>query len=268
MRPTTVIVALLALVLGGCGDSDGRADTSDWPGGSVPLDTGVTLDTSEPWDLVWISDSSGQWIADEWAILIEEAEGVEVRVHDYMIGGVKAEVILQMLSDVENIREKVAEAEVIVVHGAPSDDTGPPDTLVCRSTGAINPDPPSLPADFTVYGDVYRDIFDVIFELRAGRPTVIRAYDEWAGLVVLWGEEGIEEECTAAWEAQAGAIHEAAAEYGVVTASFYDAANGPDHDEDPQEKGYTAGDGYHPSPEGASAMAEVLHSLGYGAIIP
>jgi hypothetical protein len=53
-----------------------------------------------------------------------------------------------------------------------------------------------------------------------------------------------------------------------VNASFYDAFNGPDHDEDPQEKGHTAGDGYHPSREGASAGAEVPHSLGYGAVIP
>jgi hypothetical protein len=50
--------------------------------------------------------------------------------------------------------------------------------------------------------------------------------------------------------------------------SFYDAFNGPDHDEDPREKGYVGPDGYHFSREGTLAQAEILHGLGYGAIIP
>ena len=43
VRTVTVIV-VVALVLSGCGDSG---------------DSGDQLDTSEPWDLVWFSDSMG-----------------------------------------------------------------------------------------------------------------------------------------------------------------------------------------------------------------
>ena len=64
------------------------------------------------------------------------------------------------------------------------------------------------------------------------------------------------------------AIHEAADEYGVLTASFYDEFNGVDHDEDAREKGYISVDGWHQSTEGTTTEVEVLHALGYDAIIP
>jgi hypothetical protein len=262
--------AVLMLVLAGCGGSGGRVATSDQIETNVPLDTGVGLDKSEPWDLVLFADSFGQWIAQDWADLIEADLGVEVRVHDHFMGGLPIDLIPQMLSDLENLRREVGEAEIIVVYGNPMN-TAPPDAYMCTGSPAtIDPDPPEFytSADYAPYGDAFRDVFDEIFELRAGEPTVIRAFDQFAGRLVDWREADIEAECTAAWEAAAGAIREAADEYGVVTASFYDAFNGPDHDEDPREKGYVAGDGYHHSREGALAMAEILHSLGYGAVIP
>jgi hypothetical protein len=232
------------------------------------LDTPVFALKSEPWDLVWLSESMGQGVAWAWADLIEDAEGVEVRVHDHLIGNAPIERFLAMINDEENIRQEVAEAEIIVVYGNPSN-TDPPDTEVC-AYAPLDPNPPEFytSADFVPYGDVFRDIFEVIFELRAGERTVIRVFDMFAGGLVDWREAGTEAECTAAWEAFSGAIREAANEYGVLIASFYDAFNGPDHDEDPREKGYIADDGFHTSLEGQLAQAEILHGLGYGAIIP
>ncbi|MGB5167332.1 MAG: hypothetical protein WBP49_02890 [Acidimicrobiia bacterium] len=66
--PLVASLALVVLLLAPCGDP------------------GARLDTSEPWDLVWISGSMGERVAHAWADRIEESEGVEVRVHDYMIG--------------------------------------------------------------------------------------------------------------------------------------------------------------------------------------
>ena len=207
-------------------------------------------------------------VAQAWAGLIEDAEGVDVRVHDHAIGGAPIERFLAMVNDDESIRQEVADAEIIVVYANPTN-TAPPGTEVCPDT-PVDPSPPefSTSADFAAYGDVYRAIFEVIFELRAGEPTVIRVFDEFAGRLADWREAGIEAECTAAYEAASGAIREAADEYGVAMASFYDAFNGPDHDEDPREKGYIGFDGYHASLRGASAQAEVLHGLGYDAIVP
>ena len=62
--------------------------------------------------------------------------------------------------------------------------------------------------------------------------------------------------------------HEAADDYGVGTASWYDEFNGPDHNEDPREKGSLPHDGYHQSQDaGVVAQADVLHALGYDAIV-
>ena len=97
---------------------------------------------------------------------------------------------------------------------------------------------------------------------------MIRVADEFAAPIASWREAGIEAICTASWEAHAQVIHEAADGYGVGTASWYDAFNGPNHDEDPYEKGYIADDVFHQSREGAAVQAEVLHALGYDPIIP
>lgn len=242
---------LVVLLLAACGDSDAQ------------------LDTSEPWDLVWISDSMGGGVAERWADQIEESEGVEVRVHNYVIGGLPLVEARDMLMEQAAIREEVADAEIIVAYGS-ARDASPDDTGTCHQASAVPRDPPNVytPADFAPYGDALRDIYDVVFELRAGQPTVIRAFDQFNGMIADLREAGIEAECTATWNSESEVLHEAADDYGVAMASFYDEFNGPDHDEDPREKGYISLDGFHASPEGTYFQVEILHALGYDAIVP
>ena len=255
MRRWTVgsgIVSLaVALVLSGCGSDDAQ------------------LDTSEPWDLVWISDSMGGGVAERWADQIEESEGVEVRVHNYVIGGLPLVQTRDMLMEQAALREEVAEAEIVVVYGA-AQYVSPEDTGTCHVPSPTPRDPPNVytSADFAPYGDVLRDIYDIVFELRAGQPTVIRAFDQFNGMIADLREAGIEPECTATWNSESQALREAADDYGVPMASFYDEFNGPDHDEDPREKGYIYPDGIHASLEGIAVQVEVLHELGYDAIVP
>ena len=255
MRRWTVgsgIVSLaVALVLSGCGSDDAQ------------------LDTSEPWDLVWISDSMGGGVAERWADQIEESEGVEVRVHNYVIGGLPLVQTRDMLMEQAALREEVAAAEIIVAYGSALD-ASPEDTGTCHQALPAPRDPPNVytPADFAAYGDALRDIYDIVFELRAGQPTVIRAFDQFNGMIADLREAGIEPECTATWNSESQALREAADDYGVPMASFYDEFNGPDHDEDPREKGYIYPDGIHASLEGIAVQVEVLHELGYDAIVP
>jgi hypothetical protein len=251
VRTMTVIVAVLALMLSSCGDSE------------------VQLDTSEPWDLVFISDSRGFGVAQAWTDLIEEAEGVEVRVHDHATGGLSLVQVRERFTDDDEFRGDVADAEIIFAFGAPVG-SGPDDMGTCANALKQRRDPPehNTPADWAPFGDVLRDILDVVFELRAGQPTVIRVADEFAAPIADWREAGIEAECTAGWEAHAGVVREVADEYGTAAASWYDAFNGVDHDQDPREKDLIASDGWHQSPEGVAAQAEVLHALGYDPIVP
>lgn len=245
---------MVVLLLASCGDSDAQ------------------LDTSEPWDLVFISDSRGFGVAQDWADLIEEGEGVEVRVHDYATANLSLRMARAWITDDtgdfdDELRAEVADAEIVFVFGNPIGVV--PDGGCVPWPQEYREQPNRLTsADWAPYGDVLRDILDVVFELRAGQPTVIRVADEWAAPIADWREAGVEAECTAGWEAHAGVIREAADEYGVGTASWYDAFNGPDHDEDPVEKGYISSDGYHQSEAGQKVEAEVLHALGYDPIIP
>lgn len=301
----TVVVLLLAAC---SGSSDESADTTLAPATTEQATTTTTASTTtvattttvaavttttealpeeevsgsdEQWDLVWISDSYGVAVAPAWAARIEESEGVEVRVHNYIIGALEVENTRLMVTEesvaaegrvttYEGIRDELADAEIIVVYGNAAQTGTRLDMGTCARTGTDPRDPPEryTSADFAPYGDVYREIYDTIFELRSGQPTVIRTYDAFAAALADWREAGIEPECTAAWEAQADAIHEAADEYGVLTASFYDEFNGTNHDEDAHEKGYIASDGWHASLEGQLAQVEVLHALGYEPIVP
>jgi hypothetical protein len=255
-RIVTFTVASLAavVVLSACGGTDAQ------------------LDTSEPWDMVFFSDSAGLGVARAWADLIEEAEGVEVRVHDHAKDGLPLVQVREWFNTHDAVREELADAEIIFVFGSPAGSSPAADDMwTCASTLKLRRDPPerNTPADWAPFGDVLRDIFDVVFELRADQPTVIRTADLFAGPIADWRKAGIEAECTAGWEAHAEVTHEAADDYGVGTASWYDEFNGPDHDEDPREKGYISHDGYHQSQDvGVPVQADVLHALGYEPIVP
>jgi hypothetical protein len=167
------------------------------------------------------------------------------------------------------IRDEVADAEIIVAYGS-ARDASPEDTGTCHTASPTPRDPPNVytPADFAPYGNALRDIYDVVFELRAGQPTVIRAFDQFNGMIADLREAGIEAECKATWDSESEVLHEVAKDYGVAMASFYDEFNGPDHDEDPREKGHIYPDGIHASLEGIAVQVEALHALGYDAIVP
>jgi hypothetical protein len=245
---------ICALLAAGCGTS-----------------SAAELDTSEPWDLVWFSDSGGWSTADRWAERIEQTMGVEVEVHDYAIGGLSASTLLGFLTaDQSSYRNLVANAEVIVIYGNPEGSGSTSDIGTCVSTSTARRDPPVRysAADFEPYEEVLRSIYDAVFELRAEKPTIVRAIDLYSPVIADWREAGIEDGCTAAWEAWSDAMRTVAVEYGVAFASMYDDFNGPDHDEDPRQKGYIASDLQHTTPEGQAAQLEVLHRLGYEPIMP
>jgi hypothetical protein len=235
--------------------------------------TGETnpAETSEPWDLVWFSDSTGWGIADLWGERIAEELGVEVRVHDYATGNLTASLVRTWIeAEGSERRESLAGAEVIVIFGNPIGSGATSDIDRCVSTSTAPRDPPQhyTAEDFLPYRDLLVSIYETVFDLRQGQPTIVRAIDMYNPVIADHREAGIEAECTAAWEAFSQTIREAAAEFGVPTASMFDAFNGPNHDEDPREKGFIGPDKQHTTDEGKAAMVEVLHALGYDPVNP
>ncbi len=250
-----VPVGALLVIVGGCASA-------------------TTLDTSEPWDLVWFSDSGGFFVADQWADRIEEELGVEVRVHDHAAGGLRAIEVLDSLDGIDDgshsrlgdLRDEVAEAEVVVIYGNPNESGETSDIGICVSTDTTPREPPTQysDADFEPYRQVLRSIYDIVVELRGDQPTIVRAIDLYVPVIADWRAAGIDAECTAAWETWSQTIRDTADEYGVLTVSMFDEFNGEDHSEDPREKGFITSDGEHTMPAGQAAMVKALDSAGYG----
>jgi hypothetical protein len=239
-------------------------------------DTGLTGDT---WDLLWISDSSGWGVAEIYGRYIAEDNNVEVRVQDSWVGGLSAGQILQGLKeqntknfDLDKLHDRIAESEVIVIYGNPEDSTDPsnPGDWNCGQSSIDKCYVNNCSVDsFSNYIVNLKEIYSIIFEIRQGKPTIIRAIDAYnPALVSNCQPDGVFEACVACWENYNEAIHQAAEEMGVEVAPVFDTWNGLDHTENPVEKGYTREDNVHPSELGATVIAQLLRELGYEPIIP
>lgn len=239
-------------------------------------DQGLLGDT---WDLLWISDSSGWGVADIYGQYIAEDNDVEVNVMDNWQGGLSAGRILQGLKeqnthnlDLDKLNESIAEAEVIVIYGNPEDSHDPnnPWDWNCGQTTLVSCYVNNCAMEsFSQYISDLKEIYSIIFEIRQGKPTIIRAIDAYnPNLVSHCQPDGMFDDCLACWENYNLAIHQAADEMGVPVAPVFDAWNGLDHTENPVEKGYTREDDTHPSDLGATVIADLLRELGYESITP
>ena len=253
MRRLLFLLALILLVLacsGGDTTSDGVASSE----AGSPTAATVEPATSEPWDLVFFSDSSGRGVANAWAEQIQEEVGVAVRVHDYAQGGLPAATILDRLNDEDPaLRELIAEAEIFVVNGNPRASGSETDVERCV-TGIASPPRHYDEEDFAGYEAVLVDIYEVILDQRACQPTMVRALDLYNGRVADWELAGIETECSAAWEAFTAATHRAAAQFDIPTAAVAVAFMGPGFDEDARAKGLIGTDGLHATAEGGAVI--------------
>ena len=245
--------------------------------------SGRTAPASQPWDLVYISDSSGWFVARFYARHIRQARRVKVRVHDEWQSGLAAVTILQALRTSGHpwIR-MVRNAEVIVVYGNPAG-LGIKDferggchclaTFGCRAPLAVTP------RTWRPYVATLKTIYKRIFELRKGKPVILRTANWYVPMIshapnspfyapMSWERAGIVEVCTRWQEEWQAAIARAAAAYRVRVADVYSAFNGPGHREDPFAKGYLQADGIHPSNAGRAVIAQRLAGLGYAKVKP
>lgn len=228
------------------------------------------------WDLVWISDSTGWGVENVLAEYIEEDTGIPVEIQFRWMRGLSAGEVLQGLEGesyeflLNQLPEIVGEAEVIVMFTNPDQSqsqTHPHDFNCGQDEGTCYVTACSAET-FEVYVDHLEQIYAAIFELRQGQPTIIWAYDSYNPyLANRCAEDGVFEACRACWEELSLAGQEAAAAYGVPFAHVFDAFNGPEHDQDPQERELFK-DGIHPNQAGAQLLAQTLREMGYEPIVP
>lgn len=275
----SVCVVLAAVLAAGCANVPSASVASpSTPGGPSAPPPSASPPAAQPtasptavFDLVWFSDSSVD-AAELLAPRIEQALGVEVRIHDFWGPATRGSaVFIAEMTEVEAVEQALVDAEMIVLYANPAlTEAGDKTGEVCIPPDPTPRDPPPVftSADFEPFAERLRFIYDRIFYLRGARTrtVIIRAVDAYVASLSHWKLAGIEPECTADWEAWTSTARAVAAEFGVPMASMYDAFNGPNHDEDPLAKGLLGPDRMHPSAAGSKLQVDVLDALGYAPV--
>lgn len=243
-----------------------------------PVDADRPAEEQEEWDLVWISDSSGMLTAELYAEMVAEDTGRKINLTDLWVGGLEAREVLDSLQGIydrhdsrfEKMPVALAEAELIVFYANPSGsiyDPRPGDWECTPSDHYyVNDCDPEI---FITYLEHLKEIYRLIFELRGGQPTIIRAFDAYNPLINQFREAGVYEDCKTCWGYYNAAIHQAAEAYNIPVAGVAEAWNGPDWDLDPEDDlGYVASDHIHPSLLGRQATAQAIRELGYEPVQP
>jgi len=228
-------------------------------------ESGRAMPTSQAWDLVWISDSTGWGVAPFYGRQIKQARNVPVRVHDEWGDGLEAQTILRRLKTPSDPWVSlIRDAEVIVVLGNP---IGLEALEGGGNCGNILTPPRIVgPRAWPKYIAGMKAIYKRIFEIRRGKPVILRTYTYYVSWLSSWA--GMTKACVKRWESLAWAISKAAAAYHVPVADVYTAFNGKTRLEDPVAKGYIQADGHHPNNKGRAVIAETVAALGYRQVKP
>jgi predicted dienelactone hydrolase len=293
LQVLSVCILCLVLLLAACSQEEtvtepeagpsqpatGPAPTAIPPTSTPSSSSGPSESAQMPeteWHLVVIGDSSLGGLGKAFASRIEGGEGVQVVLHNHVLGGLSAGRVLRALqaetppaqSWDEELASDLRQADVVVVFANPVDSVDPERPLdldgcfVNRALASCGPD------SFAQYTADLKAIWARILELRAGQPTVLRATDIYNPLVSPWNEAGVFDTCTECWENMSQAARLAAEAYNIPFLSRYDAFDGTDHDEDPREKGYIHADGEHPTELASQFTAELLSQMGYEPVSP
>ena len=260
-----IIVILIGIQISACSQSK-TIDAMEY----------LEKNSVDKWDLLWISDSSGWGVSEKYGEFISKDLDIDIKVNAQY--GINAGELLDALNGksdsnfaLNNMRKYIEDSEIIVIYGTPvqSKDPENPWDWHCGQgidTCYVN----NCEMDsFDLYIDHLKEIYTTIYSIRKGKPTMLRVYDAYnTRLVNQCMPDGVFDECLTCWETYNNAIHIAADEMGVPIANVFDAWNGINHTEDPNEKGYVRDDGDHPNEKGAQVIASLLRDLGYEMTIP
>ena len=240
-----------------------------------PTPTTVPTEEVTEWDLVFINDPRGWGVAERYAAHIENDLGITVTVYDLALSNLSLGRVLRALRGegqeshavLKDLRDIIPDAEVVVFFANPVDSISEkhPGDWNCD---AIAPKHYVVDCSLETFEKYKADLdafYEQVFALRGDAPTIIRAVDPYA-TYSIWEEVGVVNECTACWETLSGVLRQAAAKHNVPFVSVYDAFNGPNHDQDPREKGYIEPGGLRTSELGQQVYADLLREVGYDPV--
>src|SRR4051794_3679311 len=183
--------------------------------------------------------------------------------------GLQVQGLLDELGDGAERAEALADADAIVVGIAHNDVPMGVDDDLCDGAAGDTPDwskftPECVAAEVKLFTPKYDAVFARIAELRAGKPTVLRAlsrYNDWIGPDEKPESIAATTMVVAAWNKM---ICGAAQKHGFTCADLSTAFNGKDGKRPPGD--LLAGDYTHPSSKGNQVIADVLSKLGFAPL--
>ncbi len=134
---------------------------------------------------------------------------------------------------------------------------------------ACSPPPDACDAEmWSAYEETLQAIIDEIFEIRDGKPVILRTHDWYLpwGPAAVWEACDCVELCIECSRQHSAAIHRAAASRGVPVADYLTTFSGPDGDQ-VLPKDWTP-DGVHPTAEFSAELAKAMAGLGYEPVSP
>jgi lysophospholipase L1-like esterase len=232
-----------------------------------------TTKPGELWHVVVLGDSQSWGYGEYYAKQLEADLGAKIELDDLSLGNLRTG---QLLGDLRGdplsrpeVRSSVKQAKVVTFIAPPADQINLPIVSLAEEdklaeSGRTNCSSKALED----YKADLEAIIAEIFSLRKGQPTIVLAKDYYCPFYSDWKKVGRYDEYKRCWDALNATIHQVAAEHKIPVAEVYAAFNGPNHDQDPRDKGYLGADGIHTNEAGRQLMADQFRKLGYEFIVP
>jgi hypothetical protein len=204
-------------------------------------------------------------LVSRYAELLEQDLGVWIDLHDWQEPNAHSSDLLDRLRTNEQLRQDLAEAEVItflIPLGVIADAMrtyafGDPG----ECGGEDNQD--CLQEAFATYAADTEAIIHEVVSLRSPSEALIRMQDTWQIKVKETQESGSFQMFNAYWREANARVIEVAGRYDIPVARVCDAFMGQDGITDPRDQGLLKADGLHPTTEGSDLVAQLFCGLGY-----
>ncbi len=214
------------------------------------------------WDYVALGDSQSYGLFPRYAIFLEQDLGVKINLHNRTVGGQHSSELLRQLRENRDLQDALRKAKVVTfnVPLAVFRGRGPIfDAGMCG--GADNQD--CLREAVKVYQEDTTAIFAELVSLCNPSKTLIRTMDTHQLMIRQAKAQGRFQVVKIYWQAANKCVIEAATKHRIPVARVYEAFNGPNGDDDPQDKGLMSADELHPTPGGNDLLAKLFRELGY-----
>jgi hypothetical protein len=276
MKTRLAVSAIVVMTLAACGsggEQDATADTSAPQATTTTSATGVPTTSDDVVVYVAMGDS-GNFAPDtttgaifQYAEMLSEDLGAQVDLRDHTQGGQESSELLALLRSDEGLRKDLAEAQAVTLNipiavwvepfqivtgwnGADPAGCGGPEHTQCLQDAldAYTADTDAILDELTTLADPHDVMIRIwnVYMINIGRKLEVGALDT----------------INPFWQSALAYLDQSAAEHSIPVADTYEAFNGPDGTDDPYLTGLIEADQLHPTAEGATLIAELLHDAG------